>query len=63
MNGDGLSDISIAQGPDGRSQELRRTPPAGPVVDFLMENDIEFRNGFYIAADINGVARLFAKSD
>ena len=56
LKGGGLSDILLAQGPDGRSQELRRTPPAGPVVDFLMENDVEFHNGFYIAADVKGVA-------
>jgi hypothetical protein len=28
----------------------------GPVVDFLMENDVEFRNGFNLGADVNGVA-------
>ncbi len=54
-NGDGLSDIFAAQGFDGKSQKLRRSPPLGAFVDFLMENDPEFHNGFFIAADINGV--------
>jgi hypothetical protein len=52
----GTTDILTAQGPDGKSQMLRHTPPAGPLVDFLMENDLEFRNGFFIAMDINAVA-------
>jgi hypothetical protein len=51
----GLSDIYAAQGFDGVSQTLRRAAPGGNFVDFLMENDPEFRNGFYIAADINGI--------
>jgi hypothetical protein len=55
-NGDGLSDIFAAQGFDGKSQTLRRSPPLGSFVDFLMENDPEFRNGFFIAADASAIA-------
>jgi hypothetical protein len=51
-----VSDIFVAQGPDGKSQLLRHTSPVGPLVDFLLENDPEFRDGFYIAADINAIA-------
>jgi hypothetical protein len=51
INFDGNSELFMAQGPDGRSQKIRRAPPAGALVDFLMENDPEFRNGFFIAAD------------
>src|SRR5262249_17297793 len=54
--GNVVSDIFTAQGPDGKSQLLRHTSPSGPVVDFLMENATEFRNGFYIAGDINAIA-------
>ncbi len=55
-NGDGLSDIFAAQGLDGKSQKIRRAPPLGAFVDLLMDSDPEFRNGFYIGADINSVA-------
>jgi hypothetical protein len=51
-----VSDIFVAQGPDGKSQLLRHTSPVGPLVNFLLENDPEFRDGFYIAADINAIA-------
>ena len=51
-----VTDIFTVQGPDGKSQHIRRTSPAGPVVDFLMETDTEFRNGFYVAGDINAIA-------
>jgi len=54
----GATDIFTAQGPDGLSQMLRHTPPAGPFVDFLMENDLEFHNGFFIAMDINAIAEF-----
>ena len=27
--------------------------PAGPPVDLLMENDVEFRNGFFVASSLN----------
>ena len=52
----GATDIFTAQGPDGLSRMLRHTPPAGPLVDFLMENDVEFRDGLFIAMDINAIA-------
>jgi hypothetical protein len=55
-NGDGLSDIFAAQGLDGKSQKIRQAPPLGAFVDLLMDSDAEFRNGFYIGADINSIA-------
>ncbi|MCC7083810.1 MAG: hypothetical protein IT427_02255 [Pirellulales bacterium] len=58
INSDGKSELFVAQGPDGRSQTLRRGPPAGPLVDFLMENDPEFHDGFFIAADLHAEAFL-----
>ncbi|HEY2759848.1 MAG TPA: hypothetical protein VGI75_03875, partial [Pirellulales bacterium] len=52
-----LPDLLVAQGPDGKSQKVVHGPLAGPLIDLvMMENDVEFRDGFYIAADINGVA-------
>ncbi len=51
-----VSDIFTAQGPDGISHLIRHTSPTGPLLDFLLENDPEFRDGIYIAADINAVA-------
>ena len=51
-SGNIVSFIAVAQGPDGISQKIRRLPPAGPPVDFLMENDVEFRNGIFVASSI-----------
>jgi hypothetical protein len=56
LNGDGVNDLFVAQGPDGRSQKIRRVPLAGAAVDFLMENAAEFRNGFYLATDVLGTS-------
>jgi hypothetical protein len=50
--GNVTSTIVAAQGPDGKSQELRTMAPGGMPVDFLMENDPEFLDGFFIAASI-----------
>ncbi len=57
VNGSGalVTTIFVAQGPDGVSQLIRSTAPAGPPVDYLMENDPEFHDGFYIAADVNAI--------
>ena len=52
-SGNLVTDIFTAQGPDGKDQHIRHTSPTGPVTDFLMENGTEFRNGFYLATDIN----------
>src|SRR5262249_5417806 len=52
-NGD---DIFAAQGPDGKSGSVRRSLNLGAFVDFVLENHVEFRNGFFIGSDVNGVA-------
>jgi hypothetical protein len=51
---DGISELFVAQGPDGESQQIRSGPANGPLVDFLMaeETDLEYLNGFFIAADV-----------
>jgi hypothetical protein len=51
---DGISELFVAQGPDGKSQQIRSGQPSGPLVDFLMqkEMDAEFLDGFFIAADV-----------
>jgi hypothetical protein len=53
--GNPVTDIFIAQGPDGFTQKIRHAPPTGPFVDFLIELGDEFRDGFYIASDANAI--------
>jgi hypothetical protein len=57
-SGNLVTDIFAAQGPDGKDQHIRHTSSSGPVTDFLMENGTEFRNGFYLSTDINGITQF-----
>ena len=40
--------IFAAQGPGGRSHEIRRFQPSGVLVDSILENDPEFANGIWL---------------
>ncbi|MEX0676450.1 MAG: ubiquitin-activating E1 FCCH domain-containing protein [Pirellulales bacterium] len=44
----GAAEIFTAQGPGGRSHEIRRFSPTGTLVDFILEDDPEFANGIWL---------------
>jgi hypothetical protein len=44
----GAAEIFTAQGPGGRSHEIRRFSPTGLLVDLILEDDPEFAAGIWL---------------